>query len=208
MEFLISGHDSVEDFDGLVNGGLVDHDRLESPFKRPVTFDVLTILRYCRGANDSNLTPCQSGLQQIGSVHATIATASSSTNQGMQLVDKQNRRGRRRLFNQRLDAFLEIPTKLHPCNETCQVNGNHTESLQRSGTGRQRWERIYLLLTHACRRRGIFVVLLLFAEWIPQSPSTAALSICTLVIKHEVSPSKALCHPLGNGSLTHSRFTD
>ncbi len=100
--------EAAEDRDGVVDGRLLDHHRLEPALERLVLLDVLAILVERRRADRAELAAGERGLQQIGGIGR--AFSGTGTDERVQLVDEHDDAalGRGDLFEHRLQALLEF----------------------------------------------------------------------------------------------------
>ena len=85
---LIVMGDALENFQGILQAGLVDGHRLEAALQGSVLFDVLAVFVEGGGADDLNLAPGQGGLEDIGGVHAALGVAGA--HDVVDLVDDQD----------------------------------------------------------------------------------------------------------------------
>ena len=85
---LVVRGDTLNDPDGVVDGGLLHHDRLETPLQGGVLLNVLAVLGESGGANDLNLAPAQGGLENVGGVHGALGVAGA--HDVVHLVDDQD----------------------------------------------------------------------------------------------------------------------
>ena len=88
MVHLIALAQSPQDRDRVLDGRLVDDDRLESAFERGVLLDVLAVLVERRGADAVQLTARQHRLQHVARVHGALGSAGADHR--VQLVDEQD----------------------------------------------------------------------------------------------------------------------
>ena len=78
----------AQDADGVFDGRLVDHHRLEPPLERGVLLDVLAILVERRGADRMKLAAREHRLQHVRRVHRSFRRAGADD--GVQLVDEED----------------------------------------------------------------------------------------------------------------------
>ena len=108
---LIVVGDALEDLQCILDVGLVDGDRLETPLQSGILLDVLAVLVEGGGADHLDLTPAQGGLEDVGGVHAALGIAGA--HDVVDLVDDQDHvAGLADLFNQPLHAALELTAEL------------------------------------------------------------------------------------------------
>ena len=69
---LVVGGDTLDDLDGILDGGLLHNDRLEPALQGGVLFNILAVFREGGGADDLNLAPGQGGLKDIGGIHGAF----------------------------------------------------------------------------------------------------------------------------------------
>ena len=105
--FFVSGLDAAQDFDGLFNTRLIDHDRLEAPFERRVRFDVLAVLFQRGRADHLQFAARKRRLEDVGRVHRGARRAGA--HQHVHLVDEQDCAGTLQLVDHAFEAFLKLP---------------------------------------------------------------------------------------------------
>ena len=88
MVLLVARADAEEDGDGLVDGRLLDHHRLEAPLEGRVLLDVLAVLVERRRADALQLAAGQWRLEDVGRVDRALGRAGAD--QGVQLVDEED----------------------------------------------------------------------------------------------------------------------
>ena len=88
MEDLVALLEAAQDGDRVLDGGLVDHDRLEAALQGGVLFDVLGVFVQGRGADAVQLPARQHGLEQVAGVHAALGLARADD--GVQLIDEED----------------------------------------------------------------------------------------------------------------------
>ena len=86
---------TTQNRDRVLDGRLIDEDRLETAFQGGVLFDVLAIFVERGGADAVQFAAGQHRLEQVAGVHGALRLAGADD--GVQLVDEQN------------DARLAIP---------------------------------------------------------------------------------------------------
>ena len=91
---LVARLEPAEDGDRVFDVRLADEDRLEAALEGGVLLDVLAILVERRRADAAQLAAGEGRLEQVGRVVAAFGRAGADD--GVQLVDEQNRRCRRR----------------------------------------------------------------------------------------------------------------
>ena len=99
---------SAQDRDGTQFVRLIHHHSLESTLKGLVLLEVLLILIECGCTNGSEFTTCECRLQNVGSIHSTLATTSAY--QCVYLVDEQDDAalGLGHLVDHALESFLKL----------------------------------------------------------------------------------------------------
>ena len=85
---LVALPDAVQDLDRLLDGRLVDQDRLEAALQGGVLLDVLAVLVQGGGADGLQLAARQRRLQDVGRVDGALGRAGA--HQRVQLVDEQD----------------------------------------------------------------------------------------------------------------------
>ncbi len=119
---LIAGTHALQDLQRFLLRGLIHHHRLETPLQRRILFDVLPVLLQCRGADDLQLSPGQSRLQDIGRIQCALRTA--GTDNGMNFVNKQqDLTVILRLLNDPLDPLLKLAPVLGAGHHAGNVQG-------------------------------------------------------------------------------------
>ena len=88
MVLLVAVAQTLQDFDGVRNRGLLDLDRLEPTLECGVLLEVLAVLVERGGADGLEFATGQHGLQDAGSVDG--AFGGTGTDEGMDLVDEQD----------------------------------------------------------------------------------------------------------------------
>src|SRR5687767_8442767 len=117
MVAVVSLFETTQNGDCLRNTWFLDHDLLESSFESSVLLDVLAVLGEGRSTDTMELTTSEHGLEQVGSVHATLARRASA-HQEVDFVDEQHDH-LLRLFNflqDALHALLEFAAVLASSN--------------------------------------------------------------------------------------------
>ena len=119
---LVALPDPDQDLDGLLERGLLNHDRLEPPLERRVLLDVLAVLVE-RGRPDAlQLAARQRRLQDVGGVDRALGRA--CTHERVQLVDEQDRVvGVAELLDDLLEPLLELAAVLGAGDEGADVQG-------------------------------------------------------------------------------------
>ena len=114
---------SAENGDGILNGRLTCHNRLETTLQCRILFDVFTILIQ-RGRPDAmKLASCQHGLEHVAGIHGAVCFACSYDR--MQLIDEQNDVpvGCLDIVQNSLQTLLKLATVLRTCNQRSHVQG-------------------------------------------------------------------------------------
>ena len=88
VEAGVIGSDPLQNTDAVGDGGFLHQHGLEAALQGGVLLDVLAVLRQSGGADDLNLPPGQSGLEDIGGVHRALGV--SCAYDGVYLVDHQD----------------------------------------------------------------------------------------------------------------------
>ena len=115
---------------GVLHGGLVHHDGLETAFQRGVLLDVLAVLvQRCR-AYAMQLAPCEHRFEQIARVHRAVGLARADY--GVQLVDEEDDApfALADLVQHRLQPFLELAAEFRPRDERAHIQGEDGLVLQ------------------------------------------------------------------------------
>ena len=116
---------STQDADGAQLVRLVHHDGLETTLQGLVLLEVLLVFVQCRGTDGTQFAASQGRLQDVGSIHGTLATA--GTHQRVNLVDEQDDTpfGLRHLVDDTLQAFLKLALVLGTGHQ-----GTHVERVE------------------------------------------------------------------------------
>ena len=125
MEYLIPLLEAAQYAYGILDGGLIHHDGLESPGKGGVLFDILAVFVKGGGAYAMELTPCKHGLKQVARIHAALGTACA--NDIVQLVDKEDYSAfaALHLVEHRLEPLLKLAPELCAGNQRTHVQGEY-----------------------------------------------------------------------------------
>ena len=108
---LIVGGDTLEDGHGVLKGGFIHHNRLETPLQGGILLNVFAILGKGSGADDLDLAPGEGGLEDIGCAHGALGIAGA--HQIVDLVDDQDDVAQLLdLLNESFHPALELPTEL------------------------------------------------------------------------------------------------
>ena len=113
-----------EDRDRVLYGGLLDHDRLESPFERRVLFDVLPVFVQGGGAHAAQLSPGQGGFQHVGGIDGAFRRPGAHDR--VDLIDEEDDLPLRGgdLLQDGLQAFLEFSAVLRPGDEGADIEAD------------------------------------------------------------------------------------
>ena len=85
---LVAIAQTLEDFNGVGDGGLFNLDRLEPTLECSVLFEMLAVLVECGGTNGLEFTTSKHWLENAGRIDG--AFGSTSSNEGVDFVDEQN----------------------------------------------------------------------------------------------------------------------
>jgi len=121
VEDLVALLEAAQDGDRVLDGGLVDHDRLEAALQGGVLFDVLGVFVQGRGADAVQLAARQHGLEQVAGIHAALGLARADD--GVQLVDEEDDLavGLLDLVEDGLQALLKLAAELRARDERAHV---------------------------------------------------------------------------------------
>ncbi len=124
---------AAQDADGILDRGLLDHDGLETAFKRGILFDMLAVLIKGGRADAVQFAARQHGLEHVGGIHRTLGCASAD--QGMQFIDEEDDAACRAgdFFEDGFQAFLEFAAKLGPCDQRAEVKHDNLLIFERLG---------------------------------------------------------------------------
>ena len=121
---LVARADAEQDLDGLLEGGLLDHHRLEAALEGGVPLDVLAVLVEGRGADALQLPARQRRLEDVRGVDGALG--GTRADERVQLVDEEDRViGAAQLFDDLLEALLELAAVLRAGDERADVQGQH-----------------------------------------------------------------------------------
>ena len=114
---------SAENGDGILDGRLTCHNRLETTLQCRILFDVFTILIQRGRADAVKFASCQHGLEHIAGIHGAVCFAGSYDR--MQLIDEQNDVpvGCLDIVQNSLQALLELAAVLRTGNQRSHVQG-------------------------------------------------------------------------------------
>ena len=132
MVLLVALADALEDLDRLLEGGLLDHDRLEAALEGRVALDVLAVLVERRRADALELAAGERRLEDVGRVDRALGRA--GPDERVQLVDEEDRVVRvAELLDDLLEALLELAAVLGAGDERPDVEGQDALVEQRLG---------------------------------------------------------------------------
>ena len=114
----------------VLDGRLLDEDRLEAALQRGVLFDVLAVLVEGRGADAVQLAARQHRFEQVAGIHRAFRGAGADD--GVQLVDKENDLAGRidHFLEHRLEAFLELAAEFGSRNQCAHIERDQFAVLQ------------------------------------------------------------------------------
>ena len=119
---LVALADAHEDLDGLLEGRLLHHDRLEAALEGGVALDVLAVLVERRRADALELAARQRRLEDVGGVDGALGRA--GPDERVQLVDEQDGVVRvAQLLDDLLEPLLELAAVLGAGDERPDVEG-------------------------------------------------------------------------------------
>ena len=128
----VAGPDALEDLDGLLDGGLLDHDRLEAAFEGGIALDVLAVLVERGRANALELSAGERGLQDVGRIDGAFGR--SGPNEHVQLIDEQDAvAGALDLLDDLLEALFELAAVFGAGDERPDIEGEQALPLERLG---------------------------------------------------------------------------
>jgi len=124
---------AAQDRDGVLDARLAHHDGSKTPLERGIFFDVLAIFGDGGGADAVQLAAGQRRLQHVARVHRALGRARADD--GVQLVDEHDHLaiGRGDLFEDSLEALLELAAKLGACDQGRHVERDQALVLQSLG---------------------------------------------------------------------------
>ncbi len=132
MVLFVPEPDAEQDLVRLVHGRLVDHHRLEASLEGGVLLDVLAVLVQGGGPDALELAARQRRLEDVRRVDGALG--GSSPDQGVELVDEQDRvAARPQLLDDLLQPLLELAAVLGAGHQRTDVQGQHPLVEQRVG---------------------------------------------------------------------------
>ncbi len=112
----------MQDVDRLLEGRLLDHDRLEAALEGGVALDVLAVLVEGRRADALQLAARQRRLEDVGGVDRALGRA--RPDERVELVDEEDRVVRvAELLDDLLEPLLELAAVLRAGDERADVEG-------------------------------------------------------------------------------------
>ena len=125
VELLEIGLQSLQDFDGVVDGRLVDVDLLEAAHERAILFEILAIFLVGRRADAAQHALRERRLEQIGGIHRA-ARRRAGADDGVDFVDEQNRvLVLLDLLHHLLEALLEVAAIARAGEQRAHVEREH-----------------------------------------------------------------------------------
>ena len=129
---LVALLDAAKDLDGVLDRRLLDQHRLEAALERRIALDVLAELVERGRADGLQLATRQRRLEDVGLVHGAFRGARAD--EGVELVDEQHAIAAvLDLFDDLLEALLELTTVLGASHQRTDVEGEQTLAHQRLG---------------------------------------------------------------------------
>ncbi len=130
MVYLVAFLQAAQDRNGIFDRRLVNEDRLETPFQGRVFLDVLAVFIQGGRPDAVQLAAGQHRLEQIARIHGTFGFAGADD--GMQFIDEQDdlALGSLDLFEDGLEALLELAAVLGTGDERAHVQGDDALILQ------------------------------------------------------------------------------
>ena len=121
MVHLVALLQAAQDGDGVLDGRLADHDRLEAPLQGRVLLDVLAVLVERGRADGAQLAAGQRRLEQVGGVDRALGRAGPDDR--VQLVDEEDdlAGGVLDLLEDGLEPVLELAAVLGPGEQRAHV---------------------------------------------------------------------------------------
>ena len=116
---------AAQDRDGVLDGRLVHHDRLETAFQCRVFLDILAVLVEGRRADAVQLTARQHGLEQVARIHRAVGLARADD--GVQFIDEEDdlALGLLDLVQDALQALLELAAVFCARDQRAHVQAEH-----------------------------------------------------------------------------------
>ena len=129
---LVALAQALENLHGLLDGGLLDLDRLEASLQRRVPLEVLAVLVERGGADGLQLAAGERRLEDVGGVDRALGGACAD--QGVQLVDEQDDLAALGdLLHHLLEALLELAAVLGAGDQGGQVERDDLLVLEQLG---------------------------------------------------------------------------
>ena len=121
---------TTQDRDGVLDGRLVDHDRLETAFQRGVLLDIFAVLIKRSRTNAVQLAAGQHRLEQVAGIHRAVSLA--RTDDGVQLINKEDdfALGLLDLVQDALQAFLKLAAVFGARDQRTHIQTEHGTVLQ------------------------------------------------------------------------------
>src|SRR3989338_8644522 len=128
--YLIFLLETAQDGNGIIQGRLFDHDRLEAPLERGVLFDISLVLPDSGRADRVELPSRERGFKEVRRVHRAFRGARA--NDGMYLIYKEDYVPGRvlDLLYEGLQAVLELAAELGPGDQGAQIEHQQLLALQ------------------------------------------------------------------------------
>jgi hypothetical protein len=125
MVFFVAWANTLEDFDGLLDGWLTHNNFLEAALQGGIALDVLAVLVECGGTDALQFATSQSRFQNVRGIDRTLC--GTGTNECMYLVDEDDSVAAvANLFDNLLEAFLELTAILCTRNQRTDVERQQT----------------------------------------------------------------------------------
>jgi len=130
FEFLL---EAAQDGDGIVDGGLADHDGAEAARQGGVLLDVLLVFVEGGGADAAQVAAGQRRLEEVGRVDGALGPAGA--HEGVEFVDEADDFALRidDLLHDGLQAVLEFAAELSAGDHGTEVDGGEALALQLVG---------------------------------------------------------------------------
>ena len=121
---------TTQNRDGVLDGRLVDHDRLETAFQRGVLLNIFAVLIKRSRTNAVQLAAGQHRLEQVAGIHRAVSFA--RTDDGVQLINKEDdfALGLLDLVQDALQAFLKLAAVFGTRDQRTHIQTEHGTVLQ------------------------------------------------------------------------------
>ena len=133
VEHLVALFESSEDGYSVLNGRLIDHNRLETSFKRRILLDVLTVLVECSSTDTVEFAPCKHRLKKVAGIHSAVRL--TCADYSVKLIDKEKYLTIAVLYlvKHSFKTLLEFAPVLCTCHKCTHIQREHFAVLKTVG---------------------------------------------------------------------------